>query len=931
MREVVSQRIPEARSAAEILALLKRPQIEPVEDFEELKDRYRKAASVLVALADPDNFQPVDGHGKPGEGRRLLNAELVKATARKFEGYLMLKPDARRVGIASLRTNEQRQQALDANPHERIGEIQQQLENYLFAKDLALSEQSREQLQATLQVSTWLYGVLDGLPDPNQVRALIDLHEFTTSFEALAGDAIFRGRQKELDQLRSYVGVVEPASLLKRLSERAFRWARPERRPAVSISGPGGIGKSALVARFMLEHIRLPTQGRIPFAYLDFDRPGLSISEPGTLLAEMLRQIDLQFYEEGYFRRLYDFFKSVMGSGGMPEQSDASSYNSQVRSVIADLVGAIDEFLGPRPYVIVLDTFEEVQYRGEHRASPFWELLDYLQRTRPFLRVIISGRARADTLILADRSPEHIELGDLDNDAAIAYLQNRGVSDPAVASALVRQVGGVPLSLKLAASLLNRESGGRESLQGIASKSKFWGSASDEEIQGELFTRILGHIHEPAVQRLAHPGFAVRRVSPSVILNVLNEPCGLAISTETEAGTLFDELRQETSLVVADTADGSLVHRTDLRRVMLKLLVRKAPAQVEAIHRNASKWYSNQTGWRAKAEELYHRLQLSDLSFDRAFHDPEVRSSLQFSISELPASAQTYLATLGYLVSDEILAKASQEERETSLAAQIENLLPYGPRSCERARTMLDSTFQSDHASPLFRSASRIALQQKRDAEAGTYLDQGLVFAMSEGHARETLELLCEQAWLLRSRPRLGELKRSLSNLDEHARRLGDLKAIFQHRVQAYETEMVQLEGGRTPNVLLRDAAEVVAHLSADDLWDVFPLVGTFIESLHSKFPKAYSRVVELIGSFDGPFQRVQLPESKRATSLLSNLISESRSVDIAEAGQDFEDDTGTNTIGIIRELAAEWPYRILRVKPPYSQETFEASEIATA
>ena len=244
---------------------------------------------------------------------------------------------------------------------------------------------------------------------------------------------------------------------------------------------------------------------------------------------------------------------------------------------------------------------------------------------------------------------------------------------------------------------------------------------------------------------------------------------------------------------------------------------------------------------------------------------------------------------------------------------------------------MLDSTFQSDHPSPLFRSAARIAIQQKRDAEAGAYLDRGLVFAMSEGQARETLELLCEQAWLLRSRHQLGELKRSLSNLAEHARRLGDLKAIFQHRVQSYETEMAQLEAGRTPNVLLRDAAEVVAHLSGDDLWDVFPLVGTLIESLHSQFPVAYSRVVELIGSSDGPFQRVQLPESRRATSLLSELISESRSEDIAGVGQDFEVHTGTSTIDIIRELAAEWPYRILRVKPPYSQETFEASEIATA
>src|SRR5262249_37717732 len=133
---------------------------------------------------------------------------------------------------------------------------------------------------------------IDGLPNIDDVRARLDVLDFLAPFEAIAGDAIFQGRVSELDQLRNYIGVLPPQTLRSKI---ARVWPRPTARPALSVFGPGGVGKSALIGRFVLEHWRLTADERIPFAYLDMDRAALSVSDPAGLLLEMLRQLELQF------------------------------------------------------------------------------------------------------------------------------------------------------------------------------------------------------------------------------------------------------------------------------------------------------------------------------------------------------------------------------------------------------------------------------------------------------------------------------------------------------------------------------------------------------------------------------------------------------------------------------------------------------------
>jgi len=900
------------RSAADVLALLDKRRAESRDPVaEERKRLYRQAAAVLVSLKEPGALQPTGGGGVPDEGRQALAAELIPATGRKFEGTVMLHPEARRAAIAELSTVDARQRALDANPQERQGSLQLQLERYLFNSALPLEEQPPEQLDETLQIVTWLGGALDNLPAARDVQARLAFRSFSEPFESLAGDAIFRGRRAELDQLRSYIGVLEPVALLRRITEKAFRWTRPDAMPALSISGPGGVGKSALVARFMLEHSRVSREACIPFAYLDFDRSILSVSEPGTLLAEMLYQLDLQFAREGYFREFRESFLKEMGTGERQESADPEGYDSRVLSVIADLMSLIERFLGPRPFVIVLDTFEEVQYRGENLAFPLWELLDRMQQARPFLRIVISGRAPVTSLILGGKQPQHIELGELDREAAVAYVQGQGIEDLTLAQALVKQMGGVPLSLKLAAAVVKRD--GVEGVKDVSGKSTFWFSTSDEAIQGVLYARILGHLHDPVLERLAHPGLVLRRISPAVILNVLNGPCELGISSIDEAQALFDKLRRETSLVASDTLDGTLVHRSDLRRTMLKFLVDKMPERAAEIHRGAVKWYASEPGWRAKAEELYHRLQLGELSADLGLDHPDVRSSLQSSISELPPAVQRYLATRGYQIDQEVLSQASREDQEAALAAEVEELLPHGPRSVQHALTLLDGgEVSTDHASPLFCSAARVKAQQDRFKDAAEMVRLGLDQAFLARHSREALALLSEQAWLLRGHPDLGDLAVTLPILEEYARRHDALLAILQHRIQAYELSLRESGAdSANPEILLPESTSLLGRLTSNELWSIFPLLEVVTNPLADEIQELLRGLLQ---DENGPFLRVQFPspyrQSQRALDHLLEVASGPNVSSFSSA---------------VLKLCKIWPYRILGVKPPYSSGSYSS------
>lgn len=804
---------------------------------------YREAAAVLAAIKEPERLQPL-GEAPAGKAAELLGPELIPATGTAFNGQVMLAPESRAATITDLVATGRVQAALDLNPAERDSALQRHLERYLRHEAPPLDAQAVDELDATLQVAVWLGGVIDGVPAVSEVAARAGYQRLLAPFETLAGDAVFRGRRKELDRLRRYIGVVAPESRVERLRGRLGQWVEPEKQPAVSLSGIGGAGKSSLVARFMLEHTRLPEEERIPFGYLDFARASLDVGDPVGLSAELVRQLDLQFPQLDLARGFRFLEEWRPGSGVSREPETAGQLAGRAMSVFSDILGILGSRLGPRPFVLVLDTFEEVQYRGEERAHPFWKLLEDMQRRWPFLRVVVAGRAPVETLKLADRPPRRIEVGDLDDEAAGSFLAAQGIGDPAVQQDLIRTFGRLPLSLKLVGSLAATTTGGAAALLAEGNSLSLL-TASDEIIQAQLYGRFLDHIADERIRRIAHPGLTLRRLNPAVILEILNEPCDLHISTMEEAAELFAALRREASLVSVDSGDGDLVHRPDLRRVMLKMLLAGAPAVTQAIHRGAVDWYGGQSGTRALAEHTYHLLHLGLLSEfdDYKYHplvDRQVRASIQAVIDEFPVETQLWLATQGLEVPPEVEAQASRDQKHAAVAAQIEDLLPYGDDALGEAerifqaayadvrtdgagvravvRSVLGRTDQG--ASPVFRAGARIAAQRGDDRRALDLIEQGLERAARDGAAELTLGLLQDRAWLYRERPAVEQAK-GLALLAEHALRHGHLVARLQHRAQS-----VRGQPGMADRADLAALGDLLGQASPHDLWNLLPAVG---------------------------------------------------------------------------------------------------------
>ena len=887
-------------SAADILAYLDNT-TSPVRPSEHVR-AYRATAAVLAAVKDPEHLRPL-GTAPPGAATMLLGPDLVPATGRKLNGTVMLRPEIRAETISDLVASGRVEDALAANPDERDSPLQMHLERYLRNEAPPLAAQSLDELETTLQISVWLRGVIEGVPPTDEVEARAGYLRLLAPFEVLAGDAIFRGREAELDRLRRYIGVVSPQSALERLRAKAARWIEPKRQPAISISGIGGAGKSALVARFMLEHTRLPEEERIPFGYLDFARTSLDVGDTLGLCLELLRQLNLQFpLVDDAFNQLADHIDRPNAFPG-----------SAARELLSAMLRQLRISLGPRPYVVVLDTFEEVQHRGEERARPLWGMLSELQEKQPFLRVVVAGRAPVESLLLAGRPPRRIELGDLDAKAADAFLSAHGIGDPMTREMLIESFGRLPLSLKLVIALAARTPGGTAALLDPEARGFSLLAASDEVVQARLYGRILDHISDERVRRLAHPGLTLRRINPALILEVLNEPCGLMISTSDEATTLFEELRRESSLVSVDSADGDLVHRPDLRRVMLKMLRSGAPAVAHQIHSRAAAWYGRHRGRRARAEYVYHRLYLEDhagLSSD--LYDREVRASVQAVIDEFSADVQLWLATLGFEVSDAVREQASRDQAHASVAAQIEELLPYGTKSEADAQNIFESAYrnlrddrpvvrsvfgQVDRgASPVFRAGARIAAQRGNDKQALELVERGLERAVRDNATELTLGLLKERAWLYRKR-RPADQAEGLALLSEHSLRCEDLTGQIQHRTQRIDNS----DPAGVDDI--QALGRLLGQASPRDLWDLVPVLYPILTRPLME-PPVMGVLRDLITAREGPFRFAVFPDPT-VQSALDDLVGTARENRFSAFRSRFE------------RLCDVWPYRILYVTAP--------------
>lgn len=421
-----------------------------------------------------------------------------------------------------------------------------------------------------IPVAGWFAGLVPDLPTGKDLQLELERRKHEGRLREIVGDR-FVGRDEEL--------------------RRMHDWGVSGTGPLV-VAGPGGIGKSALLARFVLE--RPP--GTL-FAWLDFDRADLAADDEASILSELVRQLTLQ----------------------VPALGAASD------------VATLKAALGPRadePILVVLDSFEVAQHAG--RYSALWPVLEELAAALPALRVLTGSRARVPTLALRGQEARTETLKGLPLRAAEAWLAAEGLPEDVVGPLAV-VARGVPVCLNMVRDLVL---GGEDLESTIA-------TVPEHLVQGWLYRRILGRLRTPALRPIAAWVLVLRRVSAEQFADLFPELLGFPAG---DAARHFTNLCEEVTLLAASDPPE---FNHDLRHSLLPLLDAEDAGRVRAIDAAAVDWYAALPRSPENAAELvYHRLRCDDL---QGAADAWVRGCGvhigELAVDEVPPDARAWLTT----------------------------------------------------------------------------------------------------------------------------------------------------------------------------------------------------------------------------------------------------------------------------------------------
>ena len=628
----------------------------------------------------PDNDMAWD---MPDEGPWILHfKEAVEPVVDESTvNRWTISANKRRTILSQIGGRKAIQAAIDANPQRPDDPTQRAFEAIIAGKRIDINKLARQDLYGLIQASSWLEGVIEDLPDIQAIKSQLDRVDLIQTFRKLVGNH-FSGREKELRKLRDYVGFIPSDSMLS-IANRAISSVSNSfmgRRPMV-IHGPGGIGKSTLLAKFILDHFESVDQGQFPFAYLNFDRSRLEAGQPLTLIIDAAWQLGIQF---SHAQKEFGYFAQT-ASEHLSRQDAMESSKSGVawEEIFHDFSKILLEAApGDAPFVLVLDTFEEVQFLGPQYVAIVLEFLVTLQQEVPRLRAVIAGRAPIERGLFS----EELELHEFDltsaRSAARLIFEELGINpDKEVLAQIVDTVGGNPLSLWLAARIVKEE--GAKALESIKTRRLLLLRMKSEQIQAILHGRILTHLHDKNLVKIAYPGLLVRRITPEIIAEVLAGPCKLQLKTPDEATQLFELLQREVALVEPDRDDPEnqvLRHRENVRRLMLDDLARVQPDVAEKIHRKAIEYYKNRSGSIARAEEIYHRLRLGQSATKiKERWAEDLGPYLTPALEELAPRARAILADrLGVTLDARTLKDANQEDWERAAQRRADAYLKAG-------------------------------------------------------------------------------------------------------------------------------------------------------------------------------------------------------------------------------------------------------------
>lgn len=525
---------------------------------------------------------------------------------------------------------------------------QRVIDRVLKGPPFVLENEDEALLPYWLQVVRWFSSIVPELPTPIEVNNNLERRRIRSRFREIAGDD-FKGRVKELLRLKV--------------------WFEDHGKGPMTISGIGGIGKSALIARFA---ITLPPT--IMLLWLDFDRADLAPDDARSVLTLLIRQASVQS-------------KAFVKPDITGEWQEAAKACGAALAKI--LTHATDTLL-------VLDGFEVAQYVKQYQE--IWKVLEILLEHVPTLRVIVSGRAPVNGLRLRGKEAEKIHLTGMAVEDAAGWLKQHGVTDANVLKQILDIADGVPFVLKLAVHL-----------------SRAGGNLSDipedlpqKLVEGYLYQRILDRILNEKIKGIVWSALVLRRITAPLIKAVLSEniPSGMNESQ------VFAELSREMGLVdgsvslsqgvsLTSEGDGSvLVIRPELRAATIRLLEVNNARRVREIDEHAARWYSLQdlTKDFNAAELVYHRLRLDDIKGAAMVWRKSYVPLLLSAENELPSQATKAKAWLHKQI-ESARNTDTFEEWEMNTAQTITNLMKRGLH--RTVPTVLAERFERSKNSPL--------------------------------------------------------------------------------------------------------------------------------------------------------------------------------------------------------------------------------------
>ena len=706
---------------------------------------YRQAAAVLHCFFPEKLVPPTDipRHKNP---RLLLFDEIAYSPGRYSEGLFTIDLESRKKALLKLGSREEMLQVYKRQEGQPLTTLQQMWESYLQTGKFPSPEKlNYKDLTNLSQIVTWLEGIDPSTPKLSDIQEHIRKKSVLSNFEHLVTEN-FTGRETELDLLKRHLTLApsRPSNnILHAVVRDWFTKATPN--PILSIYGPGGIGKSALSGKLLMDNLQSDDNIRFPFAYMPFDLGNLRIESPFTILVEAAGQFALQFPE---YQALIDKFNENIRVFRHQRSSQINRQrSSNTRSILLEEYHKDDEELYTqfskllnamgndvertggrvRPILLAFDTFEEVEYRDLESLNTFWRMLGELIKSAPLLRVIITGRTSIEHLGVDKKLLTELPLHELKLPDAVLLLERLGMERD-VAEVIAAQIGGNPLSLRLAANLVasDKNEATTKGIKDLNNRKWYFFQVDEQLIQGQLYKRILSHIHDENVKKLAHPGMVLRTITPEIILKVLAPQCQIEVETLEEAERLFNALRREQALVKSGNR-GDLVYRQEIREAMIRLLMQDKPKETRDLRRAAIEYYCDFNDDASRAEEIYHRLALGEDDF--AMLDSRWMSGIETSIAsnlnEYSDKTKVWLASrINLEIPREIFQRADIADWERNIFRKVrQNLADF---QLEPAIHLLGEREERTDASPLYALEAKAYLLMENYPEATVVLDEGI-------------------------------------------------------------------------------------------------------------------------------------------------------------------------------------------------------------